>query len=163
MPLIEKSTFVSPKEKGTMNYYLSKIMLYHLIQQMDREGHSITKIAERLGINWRTAKRMLSLTEQEFHSSLEEGQVRSKSLDGYEGFVKEKLTLFPETPAAQMLDWLKEHHADFPAVSQKTVFNYVHFLRNKYNIPKTDAVREYTAVPSFLTGNRDRSILASIT
>ena len=106
-----------------MNYYLSKIMLYHLIHQMDHEGHSITKIATHFGINWRTVKRTLSMGEQEHQLSLEQGKTRNKSLDAYEEFIKEKLGIFPETSSAQMHDWLKEHHADFPAVSQKTVFN----------------------------------------
>lgn len=137
-----------------MNYYLSKIMLYHLIHQMDHEGHSITKIAEHFGLNWRTVKRALSMSEKEHQLSLEKGKTRSKSLDVYEEFIREKLSLYPETPAAQMHDWLKEHYHDFPAVSQKTVFNYTHFLRNKYNIPKTEASREYAAVAELPYGKQ---------
>jgi hypothetical protein len=37
-------------------------------------------------------------------------------------------------------------------VSQKTVFNFVHFVRNKYNIPKTETVREYACVPELPYG-----------
>jgi len=135
-----------------MNYYLSKIMMYHLIQQMDHEGHSITKIAETFGINWRTVKRFLSMTEQEYVYELENGQIRKRSLEPYERFIKDKLTTFGDTSAAQLHDWLKEHHPGFPRVSQKTVFNFVHFVRNKYNIPKTEAVREYACVPELPYG-----------
>jgi integrase-like protein len=135
-----------------MNYYLSKIMMYHLIRQMDHEGHSITKIAETFGINWRTVKRFLSMTEQEYVHELENGQPRKRSLESYEGFIKDKLSTFGDTSAAQLHDWLKEHHPGFPAVSQKTVFNFVHFVRNKYNIPKTEAVREYACVPELPYG-----------
>jgi IS30 family transposase len=135
-----------------MNYYLSKIMMYHLIRQMDHEGHSITKIAESFGINWRTVKRFLSMTEQEYVYELENGQPRKRSLEPYEGFIKDKLTTFGDTSAAQLHDWLKEHHPGFPLVSQKTVFNFVHFVRNKYNIPKAEAVREYACVPELPYG-----------
>jgi hypothetical protein len=135
-----------------MNYYLSKIMMYHLIHKMDHEGHSITKIAETFGINWRTVKRFLSITEQEYVSELENGQPRKRSLEPYEGFIKDKLSTFADTSAAQLHDWLKEHHPGFPPVSQKTVFNFVHFVRNKYNIPKTEAVREYACVPELPYG-----------
>lgn len=137
-----------------MNYYHSKIMMYHLVKQMDYEGHSISKIAEHLGINWRTVKKMLSTNEQEFGQGLEKGRVKKRSLDAYEVFIKEKLTAFPDTSTAQMHDWLKECHPDFPPVSQKTVFNYVHHLRGRYNIPKTEAVREYACVPELPYGKQ---------
>lgn len=129
-----------------MNYYHSKIMMYHLVKQMDYEGQSITRIAETFGINWRTVKRLLSMSEQEFTQGLEKGALRKRSLAPYESFLKEKLTLFPDTSSAQLHDWLKEHHTDFPRVSQKTVFNFVHHLREKYNIPKVETVREYACV-----------------
>jgi hypothetical protein len=41
-------------------------MTYHQVHQMEREGFSIQKIAEYLVMDWRTAKRLLSLTEQEY-------------------------------------------------------------------------------------------------
>jgi predicted transcriptional regulator len=107
-----------------MNYYLSKIMMYHLIHQMDHESHSITKIAETFGINWRTVKRLLSMTEQEYVYELENGQSRKRSLEPYEGFIKDKPGTFGDTSAAQLHDWLKEHHPGLPPVSQKTVFNF---------------------------------------
>ncbi|MET3114513.1 hypothetical protein AAKU52_002248, partial [Pedobacter sp. CG_S7] len=41
-------------------------MTYHLVHQMGREGFSTQKIADHFGMNWRTAKRLLSLPEQEY-------------------------------------------------------------------------------------------------
>jgi len=125
-----------------MNYYLSKFMMYHLVHQRDYEGFSITKIAEEFGINWRTAKRMLSMSELEYAAELEKSKGRRPSLQTYEQFVKEKLSAYPDTSAAQMHDWLKEHHADFPAVTGRTVFNFVYSIRDRYNIPRTEPIRE---------------------
>jgi len=51
-----------------------------------------------------------------------------------------------------MHDWLKEHHPDFPAVSQKTIFNFVLSVRRKYNIPKVQEVRQYASVPELAYG-----------
>ena len=130
-----------------MNYYLSKLMTYQLVHQMEKEGFSTTKIAGHFKMNWRTAKRLLTLTEKQYLNEEEELSVRKRSLDMYEGFVKEKLSQYPETPAAQMHDWLKERHKDFPVVGKRTVFNFVHLIRAKYNIPKTEAIREYFCVP----------------
>ena len=142
-----------------MNHYLQKTMLYHLIHQKSREGRSTKWISEYFGLNWRTVKRLLSMDERTFIEELERGRTRGKVLDPYEDFVREKLKLYPETPAAQLHDWLKEHHTDFPHVNQKTVFNFVQYIRDKYNIPRSDEPgRAYMAVeelPYGLQGQAD--------
>ncbi len=135
-----------------MNYYLSKLMLYHLVNQMARDGFSTKKIAEYYGINWRTAKHLLAISEEEFQIELEQTKGRKRTLDDYESFVKGKLQLFPGTPAAQMHDWLKELHQDFPVVANKTVFNFVQYVRLKYGILKLEPVREYASVPELPYG-----------
>lgn len=42
-----------------------------------------------------------------------------------------------------MHDWLKEHHSDFPKVSQKTVFNFVFWVREKHRLPIVKEQRLY--------------------
>ena len=129
-----------------MNYYHSKIIMYHEIHRMQRDGFSIRYIANYLGLNWRTTKRLLSLSEVEFEQELTKTRDRKKILDPYSEFVKAKLVEFNDTSAAQMHDWLKEHHSDFPKVSPKTVFNFVHWIRTTYNIPFEKPSRDYTMV-----------------
>lgn len=138
-----------------MNHYLQKTMLYHLIHEKSREGHSIKWISEHFGLNWRTVKRHLSLDERTFTHNLENGRTREKVLDRYEDFVREKLRLYPETSSAQLHDWLKEHHADFPQVNRKTVFNFVQHVRDKHNIPRqSGSVRAYMAVEELPYGRQ---------
>src|SRR5690606_23182083 len=96
-----------------------------------------------LGMNWRTAKRLLSLSEAEFDQELSKAKGRKKTLSSYTEFVRERLVAYPDTSAAQMHDWLKEHHPDFPEVSQKTIFNFVHSVRTPYHILKKESGREY--------------------
>lgn len=129
-----------------MNYYLNKLMTYHEVHRMGREGFSITKMAAYLGMNWRTAKRLLSLSEAEFDQELSKAKGRKKTLSSYTEFVRERLAAYPDTSAAQMHDWLKEHHRDFPKVSQKTIFNFVHSVRTTYHILKKESGREYAMV-----------------
>jgi hypothetical protein len=121
---------------------------------MKRDGFSTSKIAAHFGLNWRTAKRLLEISEQDFQLELEKTAGRKKSLELYETFVRDKLLQHPSTSSAQMHDWLKEHHAGFPVVSQKTVFNFVLALRGKYNIPKTELVRDYCTVPELPYGQQ---------
>ena len=94
-----------------MNYYLNKLMTYHQVHQMEREGFSIQGIADYLGMDWRTAKRLLSLDEDQYLKEQESPSGRKRSLELYDQFVKDKLLAHSATPAAQMHDWLKEHHS----------------------------------------------------
>jgi len=135
-----------------MNHYLNKLMTYHLVHQMDREGFSTVKIAEHFGMNWRTAKRLLKLSEKAYLNEHEGIHLRKRSLDEYEDFVTEKLLQYPATPAAQMHDWLKERYTDFPVTGQRTVFNFVKFIRAKHRILRVEPVREYACVPELPFG-----------
>lgn len=118
-----------------MNVFMSKFMTYFEIHRMHREGHSISKISEYLVLNRRTVTKYLSMCEQEYEAFLIAQSQRKKKLLPYEGFVKERLEQYRDTPAAQMHDWLKEYHPDFPKVSQKTVFNFVFWVREKHRLP----------------------------
>jgi len=137
-----------------MNVYLAKILMYHQIQQMDRDGYSVSRISELLGINRRTVKKYLLMSEQEYEQYLTRQSERKKELILYETFVRERLELFQDTSAAQMHDWLKEHHPDFPKVNPKTVYNFVHWIRNKYNIPMVPAPRQYQVVEELPYGKQ---------
>lgn len=137
-----------------MNYYHSKIMLFHLVQQMSREGKSINWISGHLGISWRTTKKYINQSIDDFERELETPVSRKKHLDVYQGFVKDKLTHYPETSCAQMHDWLKEHHPDFPKVSPKTVFNFVQSVRILFNISKPQNNREFQMVEELPYGHQ---------
>jgi hypothetical protein len=81
---------------------------------------------------------------------------RQKLLAPFEGFVKIKLEKYPDTKAAQMHDWLKEHYPGFPEVTPKTVYNFVMWVRQRHNIPIPEPQREYCIVESCPGDNRHR-------
>ena len=128
--------------------------MYHEIHKMDRQGHSISYIADYLGINWRTVKKYLSMDDRAYESYLSSQSNRVKELSPYEHFVKTKLDLFPDTSASQMHDWLKEYDNNFPAVNPKTVYNFVMWVRQEYNIPKQKQEREYFIVEELPFGKQ---------
>ena len=106
--------------------FLSKLMTYHEVHQLSRQGLSIRKIGRHLGLNWRTVKRLLAVKDdRDYERYLETCRNKNKRLDPYQDFVLRKLQQFPDTSAAQMHDWLKEHYPDFPRVAPKTVFNFI--------------------------------------
>ena len=137
-----------------MNNLLNKLMMYHQIHQMRRNGWKISRIASFLVINRRTVSKYLAMTEQEFLDYQDDIKARKSGLDPYEGFVKIKLEQYPDTPAAQMHDWLKEHYAHFPEVSPKTVYNFVMRVRQTHNIPKISHSRDFCIVEELAYGRQ---------
>ena len=77
-------------------------------------------------------------------------------LSPYETFVRDKLDRFPETSAAQIHDWLKEHHPEFPATNPRTVYNFVMFVRQKHNIPIVKVSREYFPIQELPYGEQEK-------
>lgn len=127
-----------------MNRYLTKVMIYHQVHQMTRDGFSIAYISQFLGLNWRTVKRLVSIEDdRDYERILQDSGDRNRLLQPYEDFVKLKLEQFRDTSSAQMHNWLKEHFKDFPYASPKTVFNFVASVRQKYHLPKIESVRVY--------------------
>lgn len=137
-----------------MNVFIAKFIMYQQIHQLSAQGYSRVKISEITGLNRRTVSKYLSMTEKEFESFQDRLAARKKQLLPYEEFVKSKLGVYPDTSAAQMHDWLKEHFINLPKVNAKTVFNFIHWIREKYNIPLTQQFREYEIVPELPYGKQ---------
>ena len=114
----------------------------------DVEHKSIQWIADHLGLNFRTVKKYLQMDRAEFEAFSENITNKPFILEPYRDFIVQRLSQFQDTPAAQMHDWLKECHPDFPKVSPRTVYNYVMKIRSEYNLPKvTENERVYQALP----------------
>jgi hypothetical protein len=137
-----------------MTVHLTKFIVYYDVHQLDRDDYSISQISKLLGINRRTVKKYLAMTEQEYGVLLNKQSERKKELLPYESFVRKRLENYPETSSAQMHDWLKEHHAEFPKVDPKTVYNFVHWAREKYNIPVVSVPRQYQVVEELPYGKQ---------
>jgi hypothetical protein len=87
-----------------MNSYAKKLMTYHLVHQLNREGFSISYISKHFDLDWRTVKKYLRLSEAEYEAFLHTQAERKKGLEPYEGFVKSRLSKHPETSSAQLHD-----------------------------------------------------------
>ena len=57
---------MSETNLAIMNAYLTKLMMYHEIHRMSREGLSVSQISRTLVLNWRTVKNNLSMSERDF-------------------------------------------------------------------------------------------------
>lgn len=121
-------------------------IMYHEVHRLLREGVSYSAIASLFVMNRRTVVKYAGMTEAEYEAFLIKKDTRTKLLDVYEAFVRDRLMAHPAASAAQMHDWLKEHHKDFPKVSPKTIYSFVIAIRQKYDIPLETASREYFVV-----------------
>lgn len=128
--------------------------MYHEIQRLALLGFKNPRIARYLGLDKRTVNKYLTMAPEEYEAYLLDGQYRNKVLSPFEQFVKDKLTRFEDTSAAQMHDWLKEHHPDLPDVTPRTVFNFVMYVRQKHNIPVVKLGREYFSVEELPYGEQ---------
>ena len=133
---------------------LNKWIMYYEIHNLQRLGFSASKIALHLEIDVRTVRRFLRLSELNYEQSLLLNTERNKILSPFENFVKEKLQQFQDTSAAQIYDWLLEHHKNLPQVDSRTVYNFVMFVRRKYNIPIVSKVRDYFPVDESAYGEQ---------
>ena len=128
---------------------LSRLIMYDKIKHYhDVEHRSIRWIARETKLNFRTIKKYLEMGQREFEGYSDRVINRPHILEPYKDFIIGKLSLYQETPAAQMHDWLKENYPDFPKVAPKTVYNYVMKIRQEYNLPKISTnERQYAALP----------------
>jgi hypothetical protein len=128
--------------------------MYYEIQRRHRDDHSVRKISNDLGLHRSTVTRYLAMSEQDYEAFLINGSERKKELAPYEDFIRDRLKQYPDTSSAQMHDWLKENHEDFPKLNPKTVFNFIQFIRNKHNIPKLAAQRQMAVVEELPYGKQ---------
>lgn len=133
---------------------LNNWIMYHEIHRLNRLGFSKARIARFLVMDPRTITRYLKMSEEQYEWYLEHSPKRKKVLDPYEAFVLENLTEFPDTSAAQIHDWLKEHFDELPEVTPRTVYNFVMFVRQKHNIPYIFPARDFFPVEDLPYGKQ---------
>lgn len=129
-------------------------IMYHEVHRLLRDGLSLAAIGKQLGIDPRTVRRYARMSEEEYGNFLESKDSRTKLLTPYEAFVRDKLQAHPAVSAAQMHDWLKEHYPSFPHTSPKTVYNFVMYVRQKFDIPLEEAERHYFVVEELPYGKQ---------
>lgn len=133
---------------------MHKLIMYHEIHKRHREGFKSSQISRLLGLNRRTVRKYLAMSEEEYLEFINSQKDRGKLLEPYEEFIKTRLENCPDASAAQVYDWLKEHHGDFIDVNEKTVFNFVLYVRSKYGIPKPFNNRDYEQVEELSFGKQ---------
>ena len=103
-----------------------KYILRNTILDLRSRGINITRTAQRLGVSRDTVKHLESLSSEDLILECQNSKNRRYKLHRYEQAVVSLLR--------RVHDHLKEHYPDFPRVCEKTVHNYVQFIRKKHHI-----------------------------
>jgi transposase len=129
--------------------------MYYKIKELFEKKYKVTQISRETGKDPKTVRKYLRMSEETFQQMLLRLQHRQKKLKPYEPFIKERLEGCPDCSAAQIDDWLKENYPDIFKVASKTVFNYVGYVRKRYNIPKLQgSCRQYQQVEQLPYGQQ---------
>ena len=105
------------------------------IQQQKESGFNRSQVKRRLGLNWKTVDKYWTMETDEFADAINQASNRTRKLSKYEDDIVKWLRENPDMTAAQVEDWLKEHHRD-DSIKERTVRSYVAHLRDKHGIPK---------------------------
>ncbi len=119
--------------------------MYTQIYQLRNKGFNKSQVARQLGINVKTVSKYWELDAEGYAELLQQSGRRSQKLDKYQDVILSWLREFPDISSAQVMDWLKEHYK-LNDCRDRTVRRYVSRLREKHNIHKKEASRQYQAM-----------------
>lgn len=114
-----------------------KLVMWYKVKELKSKGLHCAQIAHELGLHRHTVEKYVKMSLAEFQASEAYERDFKYKLDIFEEEVKNELIRAPYLSSRQVHDHLREHHTDFPTVSEKTVFNFVMRIRDKYQISKT--------------------------
>ena len=131
-----------------------KLVMWYKVTELKSKGLRCVQIAHQLGLHRHTVEKYVKMSLEEFQASQAYERDFKYKLDIFEEEVKRELINAPYLSSRQVHDHLREHHADFPDVSEKTVFNFVMRIRDKYQIPKTyeETIRPMEKLPESAPG-----------
>lgn len=113
-----------------------KLVMWYKVKELFEKGYRQAQVCRETGLDKKTVRRYRSMSYEEFKSSDAFKRMYFKLLDSYENQVYTWLNAHNDLSASQIHDWLREHYTDLPEVNSKTVFNFVKYVRSKYNIAK---------------------------
>ena len=128
---------------------LQKFVMWNKVRELKSFGLNNSQISRELGLYRGTVRKYLDMSEHDFLSSNCCHRHYSHKLDCYEDYIRNELSLHPYLSSSQIHDHLKEHYPSLPVVNGKTVYNYVLYLRGKYDLPKAPEhdLRSYEKLP----------------
>jgi hypothetical protein len=117
-----------------------RVIMYYRIKKYLSEELSISRISRKLKVSRKTIYFYKSMDEHQFIEWNARANKKQLKLSIYEDVVKILLGKHQDYSAAQIHDRLLELNPKLE-VTERTTFNFVQFIRDKYNIPKPSLSR----------------------
>ena len=114
---------------------IKKYLMWSKINQLKREGHSISRIKKLTGYDRKTIRKYLRMTEEEFMAQGCCVRHYASRLDKYRDFIDSRLENYGFLSNAAIHNQLRLNFPDLEKFNQKTVYNYVQKIRREENIP----------------------------
>ncbi len=114
---------------------IKKYLMWSKVNQLKREGHSISRISRLTGLDRKTVRKYLRMTEEEFREKNYCVRSYASRLDKYRGFIVERLESYPFLSSGAIHAHLRLNFPDLEKFNQKTVYNYVQKIRKEEHIP----------------------------
>lgn len=108
-----------------------KPIMYHKVKKLKEIGHTITTISSKTGLDFKTIKKYLKMSPDEYQLYLSSFKQKVKCFDPYRD---EIIKIFrcantSKVQASAIFDHLEEIYGELPA-SERSFRNYIAFLRN---------------------------------
>lgn len=114
---------------------IKKLIMWYKVNEYYSQNLTKKQISRLTGLHRQTVAKYIRMSEAEFVSSQTYCRNYAHKLDRYEEFVVEELRNPAGLSAAQIEDHLRQR-ADYDrSTCSKTVYNFVQYIRRKYNIP----------------------------
>jgi len=125
--------------------------LFGEVKQHKAMGLNKSQVQRALNINYKTVDKYWDMSHDEYAQLCIDAKSRSKKIDKYKDEILEWLTDFRDMSAAQVLDWIKERHGEVD-FKERSLRNYISNLREVYNLPKADSIRQFEEVAELPMG-----------
>jgi hypothetical protein len=128
--------------------------MWYKVKEYSSKNLSKVQISRLTGLHRQTVSKYLKMSEAEFVASQTYRRNYAHKLDRYEDFVADELRNPAGLSAAQIEDHLRQKPDYDRATCSKTVFNFVQYVRRKYNIsqPYSERSRQFAKLAETLPG-----------
>jgi transposase len=128
--------------------------MWYKVKEYSSKDLSIVQISRLTGLHRQTVSKYLKMSEAEFVASQTYRRNYAHKLDRYEDFVADELRNPAGLSAAQIEDHLRQKPDYDRSTCSKTVFNFVQYVRRKYNIlqPSSERSRQFEKLAETLPG-----------
>jgi len=125
--------------------------LFGEVKQYKAMGLNKSQVQRTLNINYKTVDKYWDMPPDEYAQLCIDAKCRSKKIDKYKDEILEWITDFRDMSAAQVLDWIKERHGNVD-FKERSLRLYISNLREEYNLPKAESIRQFEEVPELPMG-----------